>query len=213
MVFTLFNKGLLQVFLNSRLISLKKHIEDIPSNKLLKVNLERLVKESEKEFWIKLPELLENNLSVSPSEISVKKDDFGRNTLNKATKFTVTIPFTGDQDLLLYEPQQSETNKPEIEKIVPSSIIFAITEDNPVSTEVSEKIKEVIKRIKLFLSWVKDTVDAFEPLSPMRENNDFRGFNELVTATAKSEIAKRQSQLKASEGIAQDIENLLNQNQ
>ena len=143
------------------------------------------------------------------------KNNFGRNTSVKATRFTVSIPFTGDQDLFRYTPQKSETNKPEIEKIVDNSIIF-IVEHDPVVPEVAEKTKKVIEKINLFLLWVKDTldsVDSSDPLYLIRENNDVRGFNELVTATTKSEIAKRQSQLKASKGVAQDIENLLNQNQ
>jgi hypothetical protein len=210
MNYTLFSKGSLEMFLNSRLILLRKHIEDIPSDKFFEANLEKLVKESEKKFWLKLPEL--SALSVSPSEISITKGDFGRNTPDKATKYTVTIPFTGDQNLFFYEPPHSDINKPEIEQMLPSSIILTIIEHNPIATEVSEKIKAVMEKINLFLSRVKDSADAFKPLSPTGENDDVTGFNEIVTAIAKNEIAKRQSQLKASKGIAQDIENLLNQN-
>jgi hypothetical protein len=213
MNYILFNKDSLSVFLKNRLILLRKHIEDIPLDKFFEANLERLVKESEKKFWLKLPELSGKAPSVSPSEISITNGDFGRNIPDKATKFTVTISFTGDQDLFLYEPPQSDTNKPEIEKMLPNSIILTIIEHNPIATEVSEKITALIEKIKLFLSWVKDTVDTFKPLSPTGENDDVTGFNELVTAIAKNEIAKRQSQLKASKNIAQDIENLLNQNQ
>ena len=67
MNFTLFNDDLLKIFLRDRLTRLREHIEGIHSDKSFEGNLERLVKESEKKFWLKIPELLENSYSVGAS--------------------------------------------------------------------------------------------------------------------------------------------------
>jgi hypothetical protein len=168
-------------------------IANFDANRLLNTNVDDLVKYLEEKYRVAVPELLEDQMAVDPTE--ARRDASGdpsRFFLDKDRPFYVTgtqicveVPFSGDPQLFDIQPHTHNLNPPQ--GLVRGNILsFSLWGENLNATQVQRQIETWLTSIRQHLQWHCD---------------GFRNLNLGLPLDARDAIEKRRAKLLDSQNL------------
>lgn len=117
MLQVIFSAGTFEECSHGRRTGAVSQIADLRADDL-QAHTEQRVREIVEKHW--LTEVVLGDYNVDTSEVTVRANRFeslgfvapGQNVVRKGTRITVTIPFSGSADLLLFQPREFDMARP-----------------------------------------------------------------------------------------------------
>src|SRR6266581_885579 len=112
---TLFTEGLLSEVLRAQVVTMRRAIDGYDANKLLNTNPDELADYFAAKYRLEPPQIVEGGIEADQSETRVDarhsfdrdiRPELGDDPYVPGTLVTVNVRFTGDPDLLKFEPSQ-----------------------------------------------------------------------------------------------------------
>jgi hypothetical protein len=176
--------------------ALVAEIEKFDETRLLNTSIEDLSEYFEKKYWLDVPVLKEEEITVNQHEtqIDVRDDeryirDRSRPFYLSGTTIEYTVPFEGEAGLFDIRPSYSNSSPP-MAKISGHELIFAIQ-------GIDLKAEEIRSAFERWLSDVKVYLEALR--------NDINGLNTELRGLARGTIERRRNKLLANQNLAASL--------
>ena len=187
----LFQKAKLYSVFENLLNIIKADIKSVKIKKLENKKLKSIVDYYSKKYAIKPPSLLYHKASKSkPEETTISNRVYGREYNTPAFLLTVSIPITGDSELLNYMPSQSTDTFPEGE-LNKNDLTLFFKWHQDVKYELKAEYADKIELLEKYVGWISEDVNNFIPK-----------MNEMITST----ISKRLEGISKAKSVADELD-------
>lgn len=168
--------------------SVKKRVEEIPSNNLLNASEEDLVQTLVQEFWMNVPSLKEQDIYIaeaSETTVDVSSDpmrlidDRSRPFYVPGNRTVIAVPFEGDAVFFKVQPATHTLNAPRA-VIEGSNIILTFDRTDHDGEAITREYQQAVALIKQYLTWQRSSAD---------------GFNSALEGLVRTQISLRKERL------------------
>ncbi|HEY0460528.1 MAG TPA: TIR domain-containing protein [Pyrinomonadaceae bacterium] len=188
----LFSGSELSEYLSFQSARIEKLVLGIGAQRLLNIDIEKIVLEITKKLSVNPIVLLEQEITVNNKEtkVDVSKDPFRyvhdrkKPVYVSGTKVTYYVPFQGNVELLKLKPNRYNYNPPHVTKIVKNELLleYVITDGNVKQTK-----RDFDNNIADIKQWVRYTNDQIE------------NHNQSLVEPIRSQLLNRQQILISSQ--------------
>ena len=159
----LFQKARLYNVLENYLNTIKEDINSAAFTEFQNKDSNAIVEHFSQKYKIEPPALLYDKAFKSePEEITISSRSYGREYNTPAFLVTVSIPVSGNSELLNFMPSQSTTTYPEGE-LTDNELNLSFRWPQNSKYELKKEYNERIELLKNYIDWIKEDVNRYIP--------------------------------------------------
>src|SRR2546423_4798384 len=99
-------------------------------------------------------------LPVREVELPATSWPSGRSITRRVAQTRVVVPYIGDKRVFRVQPDQYQSNRPEVADLTNSEVTLAFEHSGQTSAQMRSAIDALLDRIELWLSWSRAMIDA-----------------------------------------------------
>lgn len=173
----------------------KKHVDRVPSEHVLKISEEDLAVSILSKIELKIPSLLEEDIHFDQEEIQVDARRFAGNRMFRdphrphyvpGTRVRVRIPFEGDADVFHIRPTYWTSSGRPIGEIQQREVVLTYDQQTADGAAIKKRYVEAVAEIKKHLESLQKSFD---------------GFNNQIQPIIRSQLKQRRDTLIAAESL------------